>query len=36
LLRENNVDFWGNDVWPGNSPDMNPAEHFGVIIKDEV
>jgi len=36
LLKDNNIDFWGNDVWPGNSPDLNPAEHIGAIIKDEV
>ena len=36
LFKVNNVDFWGNDVWPGNSPDLNPAEHNGAIIKDEV
>ena len=36
LLKDNNVEFWGNDVWPGNSPDLNPAEHIGAIIKDEV
>ena len=36
LLRAENVDFWGNDIWPGNSPDLNPAEHIGAIIKDEV
>ena len=31
-----NVNFWGNSIWPGNSPDMNPAENIGVIIKDQV
>jgi hypothetical protein len=36
LLKAENVEFWGNDVWPGNSPDLNPAEHIGSIIKDEV
>lgn len=36
LLKANNVEFWGNDVWPGNSPDLNPAENVGAIIKDEV
>jgi transposase len=36
LLKQNGVDFWGNDIWPGNSPDLNPAEHIGAIIKDEV
>ncbi len=36
LLRENGIDFWGNDVWPGYSPDLNAAEHIGSIIKDKV
>ena len=30
LLQDNGVKFWGNDIWPGNSPDLN------VAIKDEV
>ena len=25
-----------NEIWPGNSPDLNSAEHLGAIIKDEV
>jgi hypothetical protein len=36
LLIESEINFWGNDFWPGNSPDLNPAEHIGSIIKDEV
>ena len=36
LIRDNNIVFWGNDIWPGNSPDLNAAEHIGSIIKDEV
>jgi hypothetical protein len=36
LLNESGIDFWGNDFWPGNSSDLNPAEHIGSIIKDEV
>lgn len=36
LLKNNDVKFWGNDIWPGNSPDLNVAEHIGSIIKDEV
>ena len=36
LLKQSGVEFWGNDIWPGNSPDLNPAEHIGAIIKDEV
>ncbi|CAF1358264.1 unnamed protein product, partial [Rotaria sp. Silwood1] len=36
LLEDENVNFWGNSIWPGNSPDMNPAENIGAIIKDKV
>jgi hypothetical protein len=36
LIRRNNIDFWGKDIRPGNSPDMNAAWHIGSIIKDEV
>ncbi|CAF1470273.1 unnamed protein product [Adineta ricciae] len=36
LIRDNNIEFWGNDIWPGNSPDLNTVEHIGSIIKDEV
>lgn len=32
LLRKENIDFWGNNIRPGNSPDLN----IGTIIKDEV
>jgi hypothetical protein len=36
LLRNAGIDFWGNDMWPGNSPDLNPTENIGEIIKDRV
>lgn len=36
LLLHNNIDFFGNNEWPGNSPDLNPCENFGSIIKDHV
>ncbi|CAF4138404.1 unnamed protein product, partial [Rotaria sp. Silwood2] len=36
LLEDEDVNFWGNSIWPGNSPDMNPAENVGAIIKDKV
>ena len=36
VIDPNDVKFWGNDIWPGNSPDLNAAEHVGSIIKDEV
>jgi hypothetical protein len=35
LLQYNNVKFWGYDIWPGNSPDLNVTEHIGPVIKDE-
>jgi hypothetical protein len=36
LLGDEDVKFWGNSIWPGNSPDMNPAENIGAIVKDKV
>ncbi|CAF5030962.1 unnamed protein product, partial [Rotaria magnacalcarata] len=36
LLQDNGIKFWGNNIWPGNSPDLNAADHIGTIIKDEV
>ncbi len=36
LPDESGLNLWGNDFWAGNSPDLNPAEHIGSIIKDEV
>ncbi|CAF3018773.1 unnamed protein product, partial [Rotaria sp. Silwood2] len=36
LLEDEGLKFWGNSIWPGNSPDMNPAENIGAIIKDKV
>lgn len=36
LLRESGVDFFSSSEWPGSSPDLNPAEHIGAIIKDGV
>ncbi|CAF0718778.1 unnamed protein product [Adineta ricciae] len=36
LLQDNGVNFWSNDIWLDNSPDLNAAEHIGSIIKDEV
>lgn len=36
LLKQHGIDFWGNDVWPGNSPDLNAAENIGAIVKDRV
>ena len=28
--------FWSNDIWLGNSTDLNVAERIGSIINDEV
>ncbi|CAF1317657.1 unnamed protein product [Rotaria sordida] len=36
LLEDEAMKFWGYSIWPGNSPDMNPAENIGAIIKDKV
>lgn len=36
LLRSNNQKFWGNDMWAGNSPDLNPTENLGAIVKERV
>jgi len=29
-------DFFASNQWPGNSPDLNPAEHIGALIKEKV
>ncbi len=34
-LQDNDVKFWGNDIWPGNLLDLNVTEHIGTIIKNE-
>lgn len=36
LLKDNNIDFFGNEEWPGNSPDLNVCENVGSILKDKV
>jgi len=36
LLRESGLDFFSNNEWPSSSPDLNPAEHIGAILKEEV
>lgn len=36
LLRRNKIDFFGNDTWPGSSPDLNCVENLGAILKMDV
>lgn len=36
MLRDFNIDFFDNSQWPGNSPDINPCENVGAIVKDRV
>ena len=36
LLKDNNIDFFGNEEWPSNSPNLNACENIGSILKDEV
>lgn len=36
MLRDFNIDFFNNTQWPGNSPDLNPCENLGSIVKDRV
>ena len=34
LLTDKGIDFFGNSVWPGKSPDLNPIENLGAIVKE--
>ena len=36
LLKDNNIDFFGNEEWLGNSPDLNACENVGSILKSEI
>ena len=36
MLKANRIDFFGNGEWPGSSPDLNPCENMGAIVKDRV
>ena len=36
LLDDNEIKFfrgYGYGRWPGNSPDLNPGEHIGAVVK---
>lgn len=36
LLKANKIDFFGNNEWPGSSPDLNACENLGSILKGRV
>ena len=36
LITDKGIDFFGNSVWPGNSPNLNPTENLGAIVKQRV
>lgn len=33
LLRDQGMKFWGNDIWSGNSLDLNSTENSGEVIE---
>ena len=35
-MKNSGIDFFDQTEWPGNSPDLNAAEHIGAILKDKV
>ena len=36
MLVDFGFDFFPKSVWPNHSPDLNPAENIGNILKDRV
>ena len=36
MLKANKIDFFGNNEWPGSSPDLNACENLGSILKGRV
>ena len=36
LLTDKGIGFFGNSVWPGNSPGLNPTENLEAIVKQRV
>ena len=34
LLKDSNIDFFGNEEWPGNSSNLNACQNIGSIVKD--
>ena len=36
LLKDSEIDFFGNIEWSRNSPDLNVAENIGAILKNQV
>ena len=36
LLNEQSFTLWGKNVWPGNSPDLNPIENLWAYLKKNI
>lgn len=36
FMKSSGIDFFDRTEWPGNSPDLNAAEHIGSVLKDKV